>query len=118
MSADLTPLVGKYTLTRVNGKAPETPRPATLELEAFPDSKSKLRVHAWVANMLNGGMALEDGKLKGSLLSTRMMGAPGQMTVERLLGSGLMEGMEYTLENKVLTMTGKTGSLEWTVDAK
>lgn len=84
-----------------------------MDLEVDPSDANKLRLHAKVANAMNGGVALEDGKLKGFLMSTRMMGAPAQMTVERLLGSGLMEGMAYTVERNVLTMTGKTGTLEW-----
>lgn len=114
MSGDLSSLVGEYTLTRVNGNAPKTPVPVKLHLEAVPDDKSKLRLHTKVANSMGGTVSVEEGNLKGFLMSTHMMGPPPSMTVEHLLSSGLVEGMAYTLEGKVLTMTAKTGSLEWT----
>ncbi|KPI86608.1 META domain containing protein putative (META1) [Leptomonas seymouri] len=114
MCSCLSSLVGQYTLTCVNGKTPEMPGPVVLRLDANPDDGKQLYLETKVTNTMSGPISLEDGKLKGFLMSTRMMGAPAQMTVERLLGSGLMEGMEYTLKGKVLTMKGKTGSLEWT----
>ncbi|KPA76210.1 hypothetical protein ABB37_07961 [Leptomonas pyrrhocoris] len=116
MSGGPVSLVGQYKLIRVNGKAPETPAPVVLRLEAAPDNANKLRLHVKVANSMNGVVSIEDGKLKGPLMSTRMMGTPAQMTVEHILGSDLMEGVAYTLEDKVLKMTGKTGSLEWAAE--
>lgn len=116
MSVSIAALAGKYALTKVSGQAPGTPGPVMMDLQTDPSDPTKLRLHAKVANSMNGTVSLEGDKLKGFLMSTRMMGPPPLMTVERLLGSGLMDGMSYTLEGKVLTMTGQTGSLEWTME--
>lgn len=114
MSGDLASLAGKYTLTRVDDKGSCEGR-VTLEIAVDPNDANKLRLHTKVANALGCTATLEEGKLKGYIISTQMMGSAGQMKVEHILSRGLAEGMEYKLEDKVLKMTCKTGSLEWTV---
>lgn len=110
-------LVGEYTLTKVNGQAPGTPAPVVLKITADPNSEERVKVETRVANMFNGFLEVRDGKVKGMVRSTRMMGNPAQREVERVLNSGFLDGMEVARGAEGMKMTCASGTLEWTVSA-
>ncbi|ORC87764.1 uncharacterized protein TM35_000201730 [Trypanosoma theileri] len=84
----------------------------TLQFESEGD---KLRVSAKVANSMNGVLSYKNGKLTGMLMSTRMMGPPFQMDVERALGQGFEAGMHVKREGGTLTLSHGNDTLEFTV---
>ncbi|KAH9599256.1 protein of unknown function DUF306 [Trypanosoma melophagium] len=107
--------VGKYVLTRLNGKEGEKNQwdAPTLQFESEGD---KLRVFANVANSMNGLLSYENGKLTGMLMSTRKMGPPFLMDVERALFQGFEGGMHVTREGGALKLSHGNDTLEFTVD--
>lgn len=107
--------VGKYVLTRLNGKevGKNEGNAPTLQFESEGD---KLRVFAKVANSMRGVLSYEGGKLTGMLMSTRMMGPPFEMDVERAIAQGFESGMHVTREGGALTLSHGDDTLEFTVD--
>lgn len=87
-----------------------SPEPITLSLKAGA-APGELQVHAKVANTMNGSVTNTDGTLKGMLMSTRMMGPPYFMGVERALSSGLAAGLKATRNEGTLTLSTDTDTL-------
>ncbi|KEG11147.1 hypothetical protein DQ04_02931020 [Trypanosoma grayi] len=107
--------VGTYTLSKFNGKDPEQgeAKIPSLKLEMDGD---KLKVHAKVANAMNGDLKYENGKLSGMLMSTRMMGPPFLMDVERALAAGFQAGMSVSREGDALILCHDKDTLHFVVD--
>ncbi|RNE96881.1 uncharacterized protein Tco025E_09612 [Trypanosoma conorhini] len=116
MAADAKTLFGKYALSKLNGKGAEKGEwdVPSLTLEADGD---KVRVHAKVANTMNGTLRYENGRLTGMLMSTMMMGPPFHMDVERALGAGFEQGMRVSREGDTLTLSHDKDTLVFVVDS-
>ncbi|CAD2216265.1 hypothetical protein AGDE_13425 [Angomonas deanei] len=100
----ISDLTGKYSLTAFGGET--LPAPVVVELTADGE---KLKFHAQVANSMNGSLTLADGKLKGMLMSTRMMGPPALMKVEGFFGK-FMEGIEVKKDGSNIVLTAGSES--------
>ncbi|KAK7197395.1 META domain containing protein [Novymonas esmeraldas] len=91
----MTNLFGKYTALSLDGKA--APAGVVLEFSAGA-SNGTVRIHARVANILNGQLKQKDNDtLSGPMISTMMMGSTSQMEMEDALSQGFMDGMSYKI---------------------
>ncbi|KAG5481549.1 hypothetical protein LSCM1_05569 [Leishmania martiniquensis] len=89
-------VLGKYVAKTMDGK----PVPQGVMMELRPgESSGAVKLHARVANIMNGQLKVENGKLFGLLISTMMMGSNEQMRVEDALSQGFSEGMKFTLKD-------------------
>lgn len=90
----MSQIFGKYTVDSVDSKAAAAK--ASIE---FSDGEAEnfVRIHAKVANVMNGRLKKEGNKLSGHLTSTMMMGSEAQMAIENTLGQALSEGVTVTM---------------------
>ncbi|KPI86609.1 hypothetical protein ABL78_4338 [Leptomonas seymouri] len=101
MLVRISPLFGKYKVEEFDN-APFTEN-ATIGFSA--GERAAVRVHAKVANVLNGQLKDNNGTLKGMVASTMMYGSDAQMALEGALAQGFNNGMKYKVENSKVTLT-------------
>ncbi|GET87638.1 META domain containing protein, putative [Leishmania tarentolae] len=89
-------LLGVYKVTYVNGKP--SPAGVTVEFKAGEDSGT-VHIHAKVANVMDGRLTLQNRKLTGALVTTKMRGSDEHMSIENALSQGFTEGVAYTVED-------------------
>lgn len=94
-------LYGKFTVETLDN-APFAEH-ATVEFSAA--EPGKVRMHAKVANTMNGVLKDEDNTLKGLVMSTMMYGGEAKMALENALSGGFDSGMAYKVSNGKVTLT-------------
>jgi heat shock protein HslJ len=101
MLVKMSTLYGKYNVAKFDDEAFQDG--ATMEFSA--GENGAVRVHAHVFNTMSGQLKEKDGKLKGLVMSTMMMGSGNQMALEGALSQGFEEGIAYKVGGGKVTLS-------------
>ncbi|CAD2216264.1 hypothetical protein AGDE_05104 [Angomonas deanei] len=97
-------IAGSYVIHSFDGSKVD------VKVTLTSESATTLRFHAKVANVMNGTLTLENGVLKGMLISTMMMGPPELMKVESFF-SGFNDGLKVKVDGSNVVLSNDKASL-------
>lgn len=99
----MTILRGHYFLSAIDGAAVDR-GVAEIIIQTLKDGRH-YAIHVTAANTLNGRVSVRNGKMRGTLSSTLMMGPSQQMVFEDMMIKGFEEGFIAERKGDILTLS-------------